>query len=301
MIDLQEEHPEDEFFMFLSNMHALTKDAWTGESVRHNSLSLLKLYVACGVDPEKFFIYNQSDVPAHAQLAWIFQCLTHMWFMERMHVYKDAVAKGKSKELSVWTFSYPILMAVDIILYDADLIPVGKDQKQHVEYAKDIAEKFNHRFWETFNLPDPYISADVATVPWIDGRKMSKSYNNYIWLLDTDEDIIKKTKRIPTAAIAIDEPKNPDECNVYKMTKLFLNDGEDSALRERYTAWWLSFKTVKEELAQKLISFISPIREKYHQLDDDMIREMLAKNAPRANEIAQKKVEEVYKKVGFSL
>lgn len=301
MIDLQKEHPDDEFFLFLSNMHALTKPNRDGELIRHNSLSLLKLYIASGIDPDKFFIYNQSDIPAHAQLTRVFECLTHMWFMERMHAYKDAVAKGKSKELSVWTFAYPILMAIDIILYDTHFVPVWKDQKQHVEYAKDIAEKFNHRFGETFVLPEPYISEHVATIPWIDGRKMSKSYNNYIWLLDTDEDIIKKTKRIPTAAIAIDEPKDPDECNVYKIFKLFLNEQEDAVLRARYTWGWLSFKTVKEELAQRVIEFISPIRKKYYELDDQMIRDMLAKNAVRANEIAMKKVEMVYEKVGFTL
>lgn len=301
MIDLQKQHPDDEFFMFLSNMHALTKPNRDGAWIRHNSLSLLKLYLACWVDPEKFFIYNQSDIPAHAQLTRVFECLTHMWFMERMHAYKDAVAKWKSKELSVWTFAYPILMAIDIILYDTHFVPVGKDQKQHVEYAKDIAEKFNHRFGETFTLPEPYISAEVATVPWIDGRKMSKSYNNYIGLLDTDEDIIKKTKRIPTAAIAIDDPKDPDECNVYKIFKLFLNEQEDTALRARYTEWWLSFKTVKEELSKRIIDFISPIRKKYHELEDDMIRDMLKQNAWRANEIATKKIEMVYEKVWFSL
>ena len=231
--------------------------------------------------------------------------------MDRMHAYKDKVAKKKEKEVSVGLFTYPILMAADILLYDATHVPVGRDQKQHVEYARDIAQKFNHRFRDSgsddddtgdiFTLPESYIQEDVAIIPGTDWRKMSKSYNNYIWLLDTPSEILKKIKRIPTAAIAIDAPKNPDECNVYKIFKLFLDDAQDAALRERYTAGGLSFKEVKEELAETVVAFVTPIQEQYAKIDDDMIRDLLTTNAVKANEIASKKVAEVYEKVGFSL
>lgn len=299
MLELRKQHSDAEFFLFLSNLHALTKDEWSAASVRENSYNLLKIYLATWFDPDKFFIYRQSDISAHAELAWIFECITHMGFMERMHAYKDAVNKWKSKELSVGTFAYPILMAVDIILYDATHIPVGKDQKQHVEYAKDIAQKFNHQFGNTFVLPDPYIQEDVATVPGTDGRKMSKSYNNFIWLLDDADLIRKKVSRIPTAAIPIDASKNPDEDNLYKIRKLFLNEEEDAELRTRYERWGLSYKDAKAELTQKIVEFITPIQERFTTLEDWMIDEILQKNAIRANEIAKKKVDEVYKLVGL--
>lgn len=299
MLELRKEHADAEFFLFLSNLHALTKDEWTPESIRDNSYNLLKIYFATWFDPEEFFIYRQSDISAHAELAWIFECITHMGFMERMHAYKDAVAKGKSKELSVWTFAYPILMAVDIILYDATHIPVGKDQKQHVEYAKDIAQKFNHQFGDTFVLPEPYIQQSVATVPWTDGRKMSKSYNNFIGLLDDPDLIRKKVSRIPTAALPIDASKDPDEDNLYKIWKLFLDEEQDKQLRKRYTAGGLSYKDAKAELTEQIVSFVIPIQERFEKIEDGMIDEVLAKNAVRANEIGKQKVDEVYKLVGL--
>lgn len=297
MLDLRKQHSDSEFFLFLPDLHAITTWDWDPKSIRANSYSLLKLYIACGLNPKDFFIYKQSDISAHTELTWIFECITHMGFMERMHAYKDAVNKGKSKELSVWTFVYPILMAVDIILYDATHIPVGKDQKQHVEYAKDIAQKFNHQFGEVFTLPEPYIQEWVATVPGTDGRKMSKSYNNFIGLLDDAELIRKKVSRIPTAALPIDASKDPDEDNLYKIWKLFLNETEDAKLRERYLAWGLSYKDAKAELTAKIIEFVTPIQERFTQIDDTLIDEMLATNAIKANEVAKKKVDEVYKLV----
>jgi len=221
--------------------------------------------------------------------------------MERMHAYKDKSGKKKANEISVWLFTYPILMAADIILYDATHVPTGKDQKQHVEYARDIAGKFNHLYGETFVLPEPIISEAMWVIPWIDGRKMSKSYNNYIWFLDTDEELTKKIKKIPTSAIAIEDPKDPDECNVFKIYRLLLTAHEEIELRERYTAWWVGYGDLKKELTEKMIAFIAPIREKVAAISDDEISTLLAKNAPIANEIAQRKVQEVYEKIGFSL
>ena len=289
----------NEVFLFVANMHSLTTvQDW---SLRENTLNTLKLYLACGVDPEKVFIYNQADIPAHAQLARVLSCYTHMWFMERMHAYKDKSGKKKANELPVGLFTYPILMAGDILLYDANFVPTGKDQKQHVEYARDIAGKINHQFGEIFVLPEPMINEEVGVIPWVDGRKMSKSYNNYIWFLDTDEELIKKIKKIPTSAIAIDDPKDPDECNVYKITKLFINEEENQELRKRYTDWGVWYGTLKQELIDKIIWFIWPIREKFLTIKDKEIIDLLAKNAPIANEIASKKIDLLYKKIWFLL
>jgi len=184
-------------FMFIPNMHALTA-LHDADKIRQYTMNALKTYIACGIDPKKSLIYNQAMIPAHAQLARVLQCITNMGTAERMHGYKDAINKGKAGEISVGVFTYPILMAADILLYDIDVVPVGKDQKQHVEYARDIAEKFNKLFGETFKMPEPKIDSNVATVPGIDGRKMSKSYNNYIGLMDDEKTVLKKVKLIST-------------------------------------------------------------------------------------------------------
>jgi tryptophanyl-tRNA synthetase len=179
MMELADKFKDAEIFLFLANMHGFTY-VHDGNEIRQNSLNVLKLYAACGVDMKRFVIYNPAEIPGHAQLNWILTCLTHMGFMERMHSYKEALDKGNAKNISVGTFCYPILMAADILLYDTDIVPVGKDQKQHVEYARDIAMKFNTQFGETFKIPDVYTQEDVGLIMGIDGRKMSKSYNNYI-------------------------------------------------------------------------------------------------------------------------
>ena len=299
-MQLAEKFKDAEIFLFLANMHGLTQ-VHNAQELRQNSLNVLKLYAACGVDLSRFVIYNPADIPGHAQLNRVLTCITHMWFMERMHSYKEALDKWIVKEMSVGTFCYPILMAADIILYDADVVPVGKDQKQHVEYARDIAMKFNNMFGETFKIPDVYMESGVETVIWIDGRKMSKSYNNYIWLLDDEKTILKKVKQIPTSAQTVQEPKDPDQCNVYHLCKLFLTTKEDEALRYKYQAWWLSYKDAKDYLYAKIMWTLKPIQEKYAKISDKEIVDLLQKNAKIANKIAVKKIEEVYKKVGFQI
>ncbi len=275
-------------------MHSLT--TVQDGSLRRNALNSLKLFLACGADPEQVFIYNQSDVPGHAQLTRVLSCLTHMGFMERMHAFKDKIANKKANEISIGLFTYPILMAADIILYDATLVPTGKDQKQHVEFARDIAQKFNTMFGDTFVLPDSYIAPEVAVVPGIDGRKMSKSYNNFIGLLDDDKQISKRVKQIATDALAVEDPKDPDACNVYNILKLFLNTEEDAHRRKRYTDGGLSYKEVKDFLYEKIMAFVTPIQAKYNAISDEQIVAMLAKNASKANAIASAKIAAVYQK-----
>lgn len=299
MIDLANSG-EYEVFMFIPNMHALT-EFHDAEGIRTNTYNVVKAYLAAGLDPSTVHIYNQSDIPGHVQLYWVLACLTNVGFMKRMHAYKAAVDQGKGDEISVGTFNYPILMAADIILYDPDLVPVGKDQKQHVEYARDIAQKFNHQFGETFELPEPMIKQSVATVPGIDGRKMSKSYNNYIWLFDEQSLIRKKVMRIPTSAVPIEAPKDPDSCNVFQIYKLFLDEQEEQLLRERYTAGGLSFKDVKEELVDLIVTFLHPIQEAYEQIDNAFVNQILIEWAARVAPLAEQKIADVYTKVGFAL
>ncbi len=163
-----------------------------------------------------------------------------------MHAYKAAIDAKKASDLGVGTFTYPILMAADILLYDATHVPTGQDQKQHVEYTRDIGKKFNNMFGETFTLPEPIISTDVAVVPGIDGRKMSKSYNNYIGMLDAGKPLLKKIKKIPTSMQSIEEAKDPDSCQVYALTRLLLTEDENLALRKKYTDGGLAFGRAKE-------------------------------------------------------
>ncbi len=289
-----------EIFMFIPNQHALTA-FHDGPAIARNTINAVKAYIAAWLDPEKVHIYNQSDIPGHTQLHRVLSCVTNMWFMKRMHVYKASVDQWVQDDISVGTFNYPILMAADIILYDADLVPVGKDQKQHVEYARDIAGKFNHMFGETFVLPEPLIGEDVATIPGIDGRKMSKSYNNYIGLFDDEKTVLKKVKRIPTSATPIEDPKDPDICHVYSIFKLFLDAEEDVTLRKRYTAGGLGYGQVKQELAARITAFLQPLQEKYASITDADVQAILAAGAASVWPIAEEKIADIYKKVWFSL
>jgi tryptophanyl-tRNA synthetase len=220
-----------------------------------------------------------------------------MGTMERMHSYKDALAHGKAGEIGVGTFCYPILMAADILLYDADLVPVGKDQKQHVEYARDIGAKFNRSFGETFTLPEPFIPEEVATIIGLDGRKMSKSYNNYIGLLDDEKTLLKKVKQISTDMKTIEEPKNPDECNVYNIGKFFLTPKENEERRAKYLAGRYSYKQAKEYAFEKMREYLKPIQERYRATSDEEIITLLEINKMKVNAIAEKKIKEVYQKI----
>lgn len=291
---------EYDMAVFVADMHALTTlHNWA--AIRENIYSVIRTYLAFGLDPAKVNLYKPSDVDAHAKLNWVLSCITSLGFMKRMHVYKDYLQKWNSDELTLWTFNYPILMAADIILYDADIVPVGKDQKQHVEFARDIAIKFNNLYWDTFVIPQPYIKEDVATVPWIDWRKMSKSYNNFIGIFDSEEIILKKVKSIVTDAIPVEESKNPDNCNIYNILRLFLNEQENEEIRNKYLQWGLSFKDAKWYLYEKLIEFVSPIQYKKNQITDEYIYDVLKVWAEKANEIANAKIKIVYDKVGFNI
>lgn len=286
--------------MFLANLHSLTV-LHDPKKIHTYSLNAIKMYLACGLDPQKAIIYNQAQLPAHAELSWILSCITNMGTAERMHAYKDAIGKWKAGEMSVGVFTYPILMAADILLYDANQVPVGKDQKQHVEYARDIAEKFNRLFGDTFVIPEPLIDQNVATIPGIDGRKMSKSYNNYIGLFDEKATVQKKIKLIPTWSEWIEDPKNPDSCNVYKILKLFLQVDENNALRKRYTDGGLGYKELKDMLFEKIRAFLQPIQNRFSQISDDEVRSILAEGTQKARIISEKKIELIKQKLWFSI
>mgnify|MGYP000983849472 FL=1 len=259
------------------------------QKMRQNIYDLTLDYLAIGLDPKKAVIFKQSDVSAHTELAWIFDTITTMPYLERAHAYKDAEAKNK--EISVGTFNYPMLMAADILLYDADVVPVGQDQKQHIEYARDTAQKFNNIFGETFKLPEPLILENVAVVPGVDGKKMSKSYNNTIPLFAGRDEIIKAVMSIVT------DSGGDIPANVYNIHKLVLNEADLKELNEKNKG---KYKILKEALIEDLDAFIKPLREKREEIakNTELVAQVLADGARKANEIAQAKLLTVKKNIG---
>lgn len=275
-------------FFMIADYHALNF-IQNGEEMRRLTLDLALDYLAIGLDPKKVILFKQSAVPAHTELTWIFDTIVTVPYLERAHAFKDAEAK--KKEIGVGTFNYPVLMAADILLYSPDVVPVGQDQKQHIEYARDIAQKFNHIFGETFKLPEPMILDEVAIVPGTDGQKMSKSYGNTIPLFSTRAEIEKLVMGIVTDSSG-DVPKN-----VYAMHRLFKTEAELAPIYEKHKG---KYKALKEALIEDMDAFIKPLREKRETLAHDMkkVEEILAAGAVQARAHAEKKIIEAKKAVG---
>ncbi len=275
--------------VMIADYHALTtlKDT---EQLRKNIPEVVRDYVAVGMDPKKTIIFQQSSVSQHAELAWIFDCLVTVPFLMQAHAYKDKVAKGL--EANAGLFTYPMLMAADILLYDTDIVPVGADQRQHVEYAREAAAKFNTAFGETFKTPQEKILESVAVVPGTDGKKMSKSYGNTIPLFGTKEEIQKAVMSIVTDSTG-DRPEN-----VYNIHRLFKSEEELDAL---YTEHKGKYKALKDALVEDIEAMISPMREKRASLSDADVKEILRDGAARAREQAEKKMVDVRQKVGVSI
>ena len=286
--------------LFIADYHALNL-IQDKEQMKNLTLELALDYIGIGLDPKKAVIFKQSDISAHTELAWIFDTIVTMPYLMRAHAFKDAEAKDK--EINVGTFNYPVLMAADILLYNTDIVPVGADQKQHVEYARDIALKFNHTFKsETFKLPEDLIMKDVAIVPGTDGRKMSKSYNNIIPLFATREQIVKSVMSIVTdaglGAIGSDgKPSDGIPANVYAIHKLFKNEAE---LKPLYEANKGKYKILKDALVEDIDAFIKPMRERREKFakSPKKVMKILEKGAKLAKKIADKKLIEVKKSIG---
>lgn len=287
-VDLQDGY--DCLFM-IADYHALNF-IQNKEEMHDNIVDLALDYLAIGLNPETSVIFRQSDVSAHTELAWIFETITTMPYLMRAHAYKDAEAKDK--EINVGTFNYPMLMAADILLYDTDVVPVGQDQKQHVEYARDTAQKFNNIFGETFKQPESLIFEQVATVPGTDGKKMSKSYGNTIPLFASEPEIEKAVMSIVTDSSG-DKPEN-----VYAIHSLLLDKDSLDGLYEGKKA---KYKELKEALAEDLKKFIGPMRERRNKLEKNKeeVLEVLRKGGKIARERAEKKMEEVREKIGLKL
>ncbi|MBE0577061.1 MAG: tryptophan--tRNA ligase [Desulfuromonadales bacterium] len=295
MIEYQE---HEELFCFIANYHAQTSLS-DGKTLARGTLEAAANFLALGMNPEKSTFWVQSDVPEVQELAWILSNFTPMGLLERCHSYKDKIGKGIAANHGL--FAYPVLMTADILLFQSEKVPVGKDQKQHVEVARDIAIKFNNEYGDIFTLPEPEIDEEVATVPGLDGQKMSKSYGNTIDLFAEDKALRKQIMRIVTAPIPVEEPKDPDVCNVYKLSRLFLDKAGDAALRQRYQAGGLAFGEVKQELFETVRDYFAPQAEYRRELlaNPDGIRETLARGADKARHAASKTLRKVRKKTGL--
>lgn len=296
-VDLQDSH---DCFVFIADLHALT----TVQNKQELSQSIIDVaidYLAIGLDPKKVVLFKQSDIAGHSELAWIFNCITTMPYLMRSHAYKDASAKNK--EINVGIFDYPMLMSADILLYGADVVPVGEDQKQHIEYTRDTAQKFNRIFGETFKIPEPIILKDVGVVPGTNGEKMSKSHNNTIGLFATHEEIKKAVMSIPTDSKGVEEKKDPETCKVFALHKLFTPVEDVVILRDRYLEGGIGYKESKEILITHIEAFIAPLREKREKIAKNKryILKILKKGGKRATKIAGAKMEEVKEKVGVKI
>ncbi len=284
-------------FYFIADLHALTtiQDSKLLSGLRRD---VVLDYLACGFDPEKAVLYFQSDIPFHTELSWILSTVTPMGLLERAVSYKDKVEKGIAA--SAGLFTYPILMAADILLYDANLVPVGKDQKQHVEMTRDIAMKFNHVYGDTLVVPEPLVREEVAIVPGTDGQKMSKSYGNTIPIFGSEAAIKKAIMGIVTDSKGQNDPKDPETCVVYQIHKLFLNDAERKALAADYRSG-LAYGEAKKRLLQTVLDHFAPMRKRRADLEKDTnyVGKIMADGARKASLVAAGTMDRVRKSTGL--
>ena len=286
-------------YIFIADYHALTtvKDK---DALAQSSYEIAAAYIACGLDTSKAVLFRQSYVPEHTELCWVLNNVVTVPYLMRAHAFKDHEAK--SKEVNVGLFDYPVLMAADILMYQADVVPVGQDQKQHIEYARDIAGFYN-RAWsvEQFKLPKDLIMETVAVVPGIDGQKMSKSKGNVISLFGSDEEVKKAVMSVVTDSKAPDEKKDPDTNNIYNIHKLFLTSAEDAELRRKFEQGGYGYKEAKEDLLKTVMKWREGKKAKFDDLmaHPEKIQMILDEGGKKARAQAQKTMKEVRSQIGL--
>ncbi len=287
-----------EGFYFVADYHALTSHP-KAENLTNNTYNVILDYLALGLDPAKSTIFLQSDIPEHTELTWFLTNVTPVALLERAHSYKDKVSKGIPANHGL--FTYPVLMAADILMYDPDIVPVGKDQKQHVEIARDIATKFNNTYSEIFKLPEAQIMESVAVVPGTDGQKMSKSYHNTIEMFASKKQLKKQVMGIVTDSTPLEEAKNPDTCNVFALYKLFASKEKQEEMRKNYLAGGYGYGHAKKELLNAILEYFAPYREKREELANNMdyVKQVLADGAKKARTIAIEKIKTIKKELGL--
>ena len=296
MIELQE---KEELFTFIANYHSLTtsKDA---KLLKELTFQAAVDYLSLGIDPQKTTFWVQSDVPQVLELYWILSKFTPMGLLERAHSYKDKVAKGISANHAL--FSYPVLMAADILLLDTEKVPVGKDQIQHVEITRDIATKFNNEYGEIFTLPEHVVNKEVATIPGIDGQKMSKSYDNAIDIfMESEKKLQKRCNKIVSSSTPLGEPLEYEGCNIYNLASLFLDNEQKIELQKRYKSGKEGYGHFKKYLKELIWEEFAKAREKrdYYMNNPDIVRDILNDGANKMRKIADEKMAKVRDAVGI--
>ena len=288
----------DDSFLFIADMHSLTQIK-KGEILRDNTLSTAATWLACGLDIEKTHFYKQSDINEVTELTWYLNCFFPYQRLTLAHSFKD-----KSEDLSdvnTGLFTYPMLMAADILLYDAEIVPVGKDQLQHIEITRDVASRFNHQMGETFIIPEAKIEADTQYVPGTDGQKMSKSKRNTIDIFLPEKNLRKQIMSIQTDSIPIEDPKDPESCNVFSLYSILASKSETEILKEKYLQGGLGYGQAKQELFDLILTRFSDERNKYNYFiqNPKVVNLALSKGAEKARKVAKEVLLRVRKKIGY--
>lgn len=291
-------HAENESFLFIADLHSVTqiKD---GKTLRENTYSVAATWLACGLDISKVVFYRQSDVPQTAELSWYLSCFFPFQRLTLAHSFKDKA--DRLEDVNAGLFSYPMLMAADILLYDATIVPVGKDQLQHLEITRDVASKFNHQMGETFVLPEAKIEKDSMIVPGTDGQKMSKSRNNYINIFTDDKALRKQIMSIETDSTPLEDPKNPDTCNVFALYKLLATENQITSMRANYEAGNYGYGHAKQALFELLVEKFANERARYNHYISHLeeVDKLLIEGAQKAQHVANEVLHRVRTKLGF--
>jgi tryptophanyl-tRNA synthetase len=279
-------------------MHSLTqiKDA---KELHANTMATATAWLACGLDPEKTFFYRQSDVPETTELTWYLMCHFPFQRLNLAHSFKDKA--DRLQDVNAGLFTYPMLMAADILLYDAELVPVGKDQLQHLEFTRDVASRFNHKMGEVFVVPKEWIQDDTMLIPGIDGEKMSKSRNNFIDIFLPEKELKKQVMKIVTDTKGLDDEKDPDTCNIFKLYRLLASDQQQATMRENYKTKGYGYGHAKTALLELILTRFEKERERYnyYEANPEEVDAILAKGAEKARKIARETLNRVRKSVGF--
>lgn len=294
-LQLQAEHDS---FYFIADYHALTSHP-TPDEIAGHTLDVAMDYLALGLDTDKTVFWRQSDVPEVTELTWLLACVTPVGLLQRCTSYKDKVAQGLSPNHGL--FTYPVLQAADILIYNSNLVPVGADQKQHIEVTRDIAIRFNNAYGEVFTIPEEHIIESVAIVPGVDGRKMSKSYGNTIEIFEPEKNAKKKIMKIVTDSTPVEEPKDPDKCNVFALLKLVASPEELVEWENKYRNGGMGYGQAKKRLAELMLDYFKPYREKRSELENNIsyVKAVLANGAERAKAVASETLEKARQAVGL--
>lgn len=291
-------NPDNQSFLFIADLHSITQIK-NGNELRQNTYSTAATWLACGLDTTKVIFYRQSDVPQTAELSWYLSCFFPFQRLTLAHSFKDKA--DRLEDVNAGLFTYPMLMAADILLYDANIVPVGKDQMQHLEITRDVASRFNHQMGETFVLPEGKTSEETMYVPGTDGQKMSKSRNNFINIFVDDKALRKQIMGIQTDSTPLEEPKNPDTCNCFALYKLLATPEQTEVMKANYLAGNYGYGHAKQALFELILEKFATEREKYNYYINNLeeVDKLLLEGATKAGEVANVVLKRVREKLGY--